>query len=146
MAAAIAGCSKSAEFPVAAASGEVLCDGKPVPTARVVFGPIAQKGKQDAGRSAFADVGEDGKFVLSTYGDADGAVVGTHKVSVSGPHPEEHPEFDCNCETDGRKVLQKVEVKADGKNVFTINLPPRTAKSRPSVSQDDLEDIVNSGE
>lgn len=144
--ASVAGCSSSKEFPIAKASGKVLCEGQPVPLARVIFGPIAQKGKSEAGKSAFADVGEDGTFVLSTYGTADGAVVGTHNVTVTSPHPEDHPEFDCNCETDGRKVLQKVDVRANGENSFTINLPPKTAKSRPNISMKDLEDIVNSEE
>lgn len=143
---ALAGCSSAPEFPVAKASGQVLCDGKPVPSVRVYFAPVAQKGKKDTGRPASGNAGEDGSFVLSTFGDEDGAVIGKHNIMVDGPHPEEDPAFDCACETDPKKPLQQVEIKATGENHFTINLPPRTTASRPSVSRDDLEDIANSDE
>lgn len=130
-----------AKFPTAKVTGKVLCDGKPVSDVRIVFGPTAGKGKNDAGKSGLGTSEFDGTFVVSTYSNQDGAVIGTHNVMVSGPHPEDFPNFKCNCETDGRKIIQKVEVTADGENDFTFNLPPKSAKSKPSIKAEDLADI-----
>lgn len=131
------------EFPTARVSGQVLCEGQPVANVRVYFAPIGT-GKLDAGKSGLGNAQADGTFTVSTYGNEDGAVVGKHHVMVSGPHPEEFPDFTCNCETDGRKTLQEVEITADGENNFTINLPKKTRISKPNIDPEDLQDIKES--
>lgn len=73
----LAGCGDSGlkEFPVAEASGVVLCEGNPVPFAKVFFNPKKKSGSKSAivGKPGFAFADKDGRFVLSTYGDGDGA-------------------------------------------------------------------------
>lgn len=61
---------------VAPVSGKVLYNGKPLPYGNIVFQP----GKGQPGGAA---IQPDGTFRLSTYAEFDGAVIGSHKVSVS---------------------------------------------------------------
>jgi hypothetical protein len=133
------------EFPTAPVTGQVLCNGEPIADVLVNFAPIHRNKKGESGRMGVGVAQEDGTFVVSTYGAGDGAVVGQHDVSVSSPHPEEFPHFHCNCETvGGKRPVMKVEVKADGENNFTINLPPKADPSAPSIKAKDLEDIEQS--
>ena len=68
------GCGDSLkEFPCAEVSGVVLCDGKPVRGAQVYFTPKMTGKSAEVGKPGFSWTGEDGRFVLSTYGDGDGA-------------------------------------------------------------------------
>jgi hypothetical protein len=78
------GCSGAAEdqpevFPV---SGTVTHKGQPVEGAVVSFTT------EGAARAATGTTDAEGKFVLSTYGDGDGAVPGPHKVTVVKVDPE----------------------------------------------------------
>jgi len=57
-------------------SGQVLIDGQPLTYGYVRVIPI------DA-RPATAQIGPDGRFMLKTFEDGDGAVLGTHPVTVS---------------------------------------------------------------
>lgn len=72
---AIAGCG-SRRLPVAPVEGSVLYRGKPLTSGSVTFlsaeGPVA-----------VGEIQQDGTFRLSTYGDGDGAPIGTHQVAVS---------------------------------------------------------------
>lgn len=78
----LAGCGSGGQFPVAKARGEFLVDGKPLTVGRVMLSPIASgENTTKAGRPAFGDLNAEGAFVLSTYGDGDGAVVGKHRVT-----------------------------------------------------------------
>ncbi|TWT36470.1 hypothetical protein KOR34_13760 [Posidoniimonas corsicana] len=63
------------EFETAAASGVVTLDGKPVTSGSVVFTP-------EQGWPAQGELDAEGRFVLSTFEDADGAIVGEHRVAV----------------------------------------------------------------
>lgn len=56
-------------------SGQVLIDEKPVPCGIIRFVP-------ENGRPAIATIQPDGKFALKTFGDKDGAILGTHAVVV----------------------------------------------------------------
>ena len=67
-------CGKSTP-DVAPVTGKVLLDGKPLTTGRVLTRP-------KAGRGSNGVIQSDGTFELSTYGDGDGAVIGTHDVAV----------------------------------------------------------------
>lgn len=143
---AAAGCSGGlTEFPTAKVTGKVVCDGKPVPFVRVYFAPTGQKsGQLEVGKQGQGNADSDGVFAISTYGTHDGAVVGKHRVMVSTPHPEDIPEFFCDCVTDGNKVIQEVEVTAGGENNFTITLPAKKDKSKSSFDANDLEDVRES--
>jgi hypothetical protein len=69
------GCKNSDELETSPVSGSVLLDGKPVTSGIVTFVP-------SRGRAAKGEVNTAGKFTLSTYRDADGAIVGRHKAAV----------------------------------------------------------------
>jgi hypothetical protein len=140
---AAAGCGGASEMRTAKVTGKVLCNGEPVPNVRVYFAPVGTKGKLDAGRQGIGNAQADGTFMVSTYGDGDGAVVGMHNVAVSTPHPEDFPDFNCDCITNGSKIIKQIEVKADGENDVVIDLPPKKDKSTPSISDEDLQDISN---
>src|SRR5215208_2110008 len=70
---ALVGCSSKS--PLARVQGKVLLDGKPLATGSIVTLP-------EDGRGARGTI-TNGQFELSTLGNNDGALIGTHKVSVS---------------------------------------------------------------
>lgn len=85
----LVGCSGGGNLDTAPVTGVVTLDGKPVTSGLVRFWP-------EGGRTAEGYLGDDGKFVLRTYEDADGATLGTHKVTVthvSNEKPQE-PDYD----------------------------------------------------
>lgn len=63
-------------------SGRVTLDGKPLEFGGVMFQP-------DAGPSALAAIGPDGRFTLRYRGRADGAVVGRNRVVVTAYESEQ---------------------------------------------------------
>lgn len=108
------------EFPCAPVSGLVTCDGQPVREAQVYFAPIKSGKDAVVGKPGFSWTGEDGRFVLSTYGSEDGAIVGKHVVRVTTSS-----EYPCDCIGDETRDLMEVEVKAGEKNEFEVKLPKR---------------------
>jgi hypothetical protein len=73
----LAGCAPEETHPeTAKVSGVVLYQGEPVAQAEVTFRPEGE-GDNGLGRTD-----AQGKFVISTYGQQDGAVVGKHVVTV----------------------------------------------------------------
>ncbi len=141
--AALAGCGNGLdEFPVAKVAGKVTCEGKPVPSVRIYFTPVAGAGKGEAGRQGMGNAADDGAFIVSTYGEQDGAVVGKHLVMVATPHPEDFPKFRCDCETSGRTPLMEVEVKKGEENNFVLEMRPKKNKNAPNILPSDLQDIT----
>ncbi len=126
----LSGCSSGLkEFPVADVSGVVLCEGKPVPFAKVQFNPKAAEGTKSAivGKPGFAFADKDGRFVLSTYGDGDGAVIGKHVVTAV-PDPG-HP---CNCHSDDITPLMEVDVREGQQNEFEVQVPLKKGNLQPT--------------
>ncbi len=73
----VAGCGGGADVPeTAPASGVVLYQGEPVDEAEVAFHPEGE------GHPAIGRTDAEGRFVLTTYSSADGAVPGKHTVTV----------------------------------------------------------------
>jgi hypothetical protein len=64
-------------------SGVVLVNGQPAKGARVVFHHLGDWGEKSIVPQAVT--GEDGRFVLSTYGVGDGAPAGEYQVVVEWP-------------------------------------------------------------
>lgn len=113
----------------------VLEDGTPLAGGFIGFqseGPAAES------VNARGSVGEDGTFVLSTFGEEDGVVAGKHRVLVRGqrqkfnngqekwdviPEPVIHPRFR-NYETSGLEFTV-----AEGDNEFTVEV------ERPATTQ-----------
>ncbi len=82
------GPSRPTTVPV---DGTVTLDGEPLEGASVVFTPEGE------GKVAVGTTDSAGKFTLTTYTPGDGAVVGTHKVTVrktagGGEEPSAAPE------------------------------------------------------
>ncbi|MFM7058888.1 MAG: hypothetical protein ACKO2P_18410 [Planctomycetota bacterium] len=126
----LSGCSGGLkEFPVAEVSGVVLCEGTPVPFAKVQFNPKAAQGSKSAivGKPGFAFADKDGKFVLSTYGDGDGAVIGKHVVTAV---PDSG--YPCNCHSDDITPLMEVDVKEGQKNEFEVQVPLKKGAAQPT--------------
>ena len=86
---AVCGCggdgNATTSQPTVEVSGQVLrADDKPLTSARVTFIPQELPAYQ-----ASAELGPDGRFRLTTFADADGAVPGRYKVRIepTGPEP-----------------------------------------------------------
>jgi hypothetical protein len=78
----LSSCSGSDHPETAPVSGSVTIDGKPLSFGQVFFSPTN-------GRTATGEIHSDGTFTLSTFGNADGAVIGMHRVAIqSRPRSE----------------------------------------------------------
>ncbi len=86
--AGLLGCGGGPAYPVAPVHGVVSIDGKPLEGGRLMFAPVAAPGSLKSGKPGFADIAPDGSFVVSTYTDQDGAVVGEHWVSLINLDPK----------------------------------------------------------
>src|SRR5438105_2908960 len=76
------GCGGDTNRPkVAPVSGKVTHKGQPLTSGDVIFTPA---GGMDgaAGQIATGQIGSDGTYRLTTFNTGDGAVLGTHKVTV----------------------------------------------------------------
>src|SRR2546423_14181460 len=71
------GCGGSAS--VARVQGKVELDGQPLANGSIITVP-------KAGRGAHGTI-QNGEFELSTFGNNDGALVGTHKVAINASEP-----------------------------------------------------------
>lgn len=77
----LVGCSREPERgPV---SGVVTLDGKPLPNVMVMFVPDPEHGTPGLRSVALTD--NDGRYVMFTDKDQNGASVGTHRVSLYDP-------------------------------------------------------------
>ncbi|MCC9604717.1 DUF4198 domain-containing protein [Blastopirellula sp. JC732] len=73
---------------VAPVEGRVEFNGKPVADVYVQLMPIKTAGSSDRpGKVAGGATDAEGKFTLSTYESGDGAIPGTHRVTVSVQDP-----------------------------------------------------------
>jgi hypothetical protein len=77
---------------VAPVSGVVTLDGKPLADVRVSFQPIGTgeaAGRAELGMGSYATTDAEGKYTLKTADtDAEGAVVGAHRVTLSDMRTE----------------------------------------------------------
>ena len=80
----LSGCAESGQYDTAPVKGSVTFEGKPVEGGALTFVPAGA----GSGKPGAAQVQSDGTYVLGTYVEADGAVLGKHKVSYSPPTVE----------------------------------------------------------
>ncbi|MFO0865546.1 MAG: hypothetical protein U0744_13000 [Gemmataceae bacterium] len=106
---AVIGCGRSDLAPV---RGQVVCNGKAVVDGTVIFSPISDSSRP--GKGATGQLDAEGKFVLSTDVQGDGALIGKHRVAISLNDPKARPTWDINAK-------RSLEVKP-GSNDFTIDL------------------------
>jgi len=131
------------------ARGTVTCNGKPITWGAVIFSPVSSPDKKAVGgagldtpgKGATAKVGEDGTFVLSTYGNEDGAVIGKHTVVVSYPGGGDEDEEDAHApcggtvyQPDSDKPME-FEVVSGADNNFTIELTNPYVEEGPYAAQ-----------
>jgi hypothetical protein len=73
------GCGQS----MATVKGRVTCNGKPVAEAQITFNPAPKDATdREPGKPATGFTDAEGNFVLSTFHARDGALIGTHRVTV----------------------------------------------------------------
>ena len=123
------GCDGVKEFPRAQVTGRVMCEGKPVPKTLVTFEVKRTSESAMVGQLGTAVTDEEGKFVVSTYGDKDGAVIGTHMIRVG--KTETTPS--CNCAINDMTVQMEIDVTEKGPNNFEIALEKKSAKNKDGV-------------
>jgi hypothetical protein len=70
---ALAGCRQDERL--GQVHGTITLDGQPLTTGTVRFTP-------EAGRAASGKIGSDGSYMLGTFGERDGALLGRHKVAI----------------------------------------------------------------
>jgi hypothetical protein len=101
---------------IAPVRGRVTCNGKPVPDAALIFSPVPKnENDRESGKAAAAGTDADGYFVLSTFKERDGALIGKHRVSIT---IDENAKIPCKS-----KVIE-VEIKP-GDNEVNIELDPK---------------------
>ena len=99
----LAGCGPADMAPV---HGRVTCHGKPVAEAAIIFSPMPKnEGDRESGKAAAASTDADGKYVLTTYRQGDGALIGKHRVAIT---LDEHDHSGC------KSKLVTLEVKPGG--------------------------------
>ena len=76
-------------LPTATVSATITLDGEPLKKGRVTFVP-----QDGSGRPATGITQSDGSFVLGTYDDDDGAILGWHRVAVVCQEPRGLPPND----------------------------------------------------
>jgi hypothetical protein len=105
------GCSETSIAPV---RGRVLCNSRPVVAAHVTFSP-APKSREDfePGKAGTGFTDSEGRFVLSTHRELDGAQIGSHDVTIMLD--------DTNPAACKRLMHLKMEVKP-GLNEFNLEL------------------------
>lgn len=125
-----AGCRDDGRVPTYPAGGVVkLPDGRPLAGGAILC-------ESPHGLAARAVINADGTFQFGTYEQADGAVEGTHKVAIRPPDPDN---FDPDAGVVPRKLIDdrylsmdtsgiELEVTAEGRNRFTIEVKPPGAK------------------
>ncbi|MFN8707948.1 MAG: hypothetical protein ACK50J_14825 [Planctomyces sp.] len=103
------GCGRT-EFSLSPVSGTCTCNGEPMTGGLLILAPIRDPNSDsksaNIGKPAQALIQEDGTFTMSTYGEADGAVVGKHKVILNLAVLEE--------DEDGKKKKQPCKKAAEG--------------------------------
>jgi hypothetical protein len=80
-----AGCGPSNGLTLGRVHGRVTYKGQPIGFGDVLFRPDEASGT--SGPLAMGTIAGDGTFVLSTEQPGDGAIVGTHRVGVTGLDP-----------------------------------------------------------
>jgi hypothetical protein len=108
----LAGCGS--DDLLAPVRGRVLCNSKPVAAANVTFSPVPKSKKDiEPGKPGTGYTDSEGYFVLSTYKELDGALIGEHDVSVTLDDTNPAP-----CK---RYATSRLEVKP-GSNMFNVEL------------------------
>lgn len=111
----LSGCGGATMAPV---KGRVVCHGKPVSAAAVVFSPVPKsETDRESGKPGTGYSEPDGTFVLSTFKVRDGALIGPHRVTIS---LEETNPAKC------KRVTKLVKDVKAGDNDIELDLTPES--------------------
>lgn len=144
----IAGCGSANGLDLAKVRGKVTFKGQPIEYGTIMFEPDESKGT--TGPPAIGTITSGGSFILSTEESGDGAIVGSHRVSVMGlePIPEAQQKAMPNPETSPREYMiakdqiatRSERLRKEGPTftdkagkVFKITVPEKTTK--PTTSE-----------
>lgn len=105
----LAGCGGADGPELGAVSGRVTLDGRPLPNAVVQFQPIGTSGTYSAGRTD-----ADGHYRLHYTRDRNGAIIGTHRVSVSTAAADAEDE-----QGNSSPVPERVPAQYNGESILT---------------------------
>jgi len=83
--AGLLGCSNNG-LTLGKVRGTVRYNGQPLTAGEILFVPDESKGT--TGPQALGSIGSDGTYTMSTEESGDGAIVGTHKVAITGRDPK----------------------------------------------------------
>jgi hypothetical protein len=83
--AGLLGCSNNG-LTLGKVRGTVTYKGQPLTAGEILFVPDESKGT--TGPQALGSIGSDGSFTMSTEESGDGAIVGIHKVAITGRDPK----------------------------------------------------------
>ncbi len=121
MAFTLCGCGESADHPdLGRVTGVVTLDGAPLPGAVVGFQPVQ-------GRPSSGLTDNEGRYTLLYTADAQGAIIGTHTVSISTERYADQPDGSSQLVPEkipakyNKKTTLTQEVKA-GSNQFNFEL------------------------
>jgi hypothetical protein len=130
---AFGGCT-GGDYATAPVEGTVTFEGRPVSWGAVLFTPQQSAERATGpGRTAAGAVDDQGRFRLSTYGEYDGAIVGTHSVQFRYDPKE-------------KDVIEKINAfaQARGKALPGMLRPKSTSTEiRPGSNMVEIELIVN---
>lgn len=121
-------------------SGTVTFNGQAVNGGSLTFAPVG--GGTDVGSPATGQIQSDGTYVLGTYSEGDGAVIGRHRVMYSPPSGEhdeganEHGEKGSAAAGDLVPNVSEVEVQA-GSNEINIELVKNLSDEDNTVGEHD---------
>jgi hypothetical protein len=147
VAAGAVGCGDGrVKLSVAPTDGRVVCEGQPVPNVTVFFEPLPDGDNAKTGKSAVGYADGNGAFVLTTYDNNDGAVVGKHRVRVGRPvGANGQGEFKCDCVVNDEVDVMEYQVES-GRNSVEIVLKKATkadqvaAAKKPAVNDAEIDD------
>jgi hypothetical protein len=135
----LSSCGNKSPYELGYVHGTATCNGKPMTSGVVIFAPVSENPgavSEKPGKPAHGKFDDEGKFVLSTYGDEDGAVVGKHTAQVTHPgHDEDEAGAGPPCGgtvfEPGTTTPRVFEVVAGETNEFTLEFSNPRVKSGP---------------
>jgi hypothetical protein len=103
-------------------SGKVTLNGKPLSHATVMFSPVGKPGSIEAGEGSAGKTNEKGEFSLQSSSGKNGALVGTHHVSISALEAQVG-DRDTRPPRGGPPLADKVPSRYNSKSELTFDVP-----------------------
>lgn len=122
-------CGRKDVLPFAAVSGKVTAGGEPIAGVIVTFEPLAAPGRNATERPASAGVTDaSGMYTLKGGGgQADGALVGKHRVRLARTEPElkdeTDPTYDVRAEMKKLKGFKRLPKRYSANSELTFEVP-----------------------